>query len=183
MRVISGKYKGMNIIGFDIEGTRPTQDRIKESLFAMIQNELTDSIILDLFAGSGNLGIEALSNGSTKAYFADNNHKCIEVLKKNLGRIPAEDYNIINMDYKNALKYYSDSNIKFNIIFLDPPYHLECIDNVLDSIVKLNLLEEDGIVICEYEFNKFKDSYEKLELEKTREYGYKNIRIYRKKNA
>ena len=83
MRVISGKYKGRKIEGYNIEGTRPTQDRVKESLFAMIQEELYDSTILDLFTGSGNLGIEALSNGSKKAYFVDNNTECIKILKKN----------------------------------------------------------------------------------------------------
>ena len=78
MRIISGKYKGKKLEGYDIEGTRPTQDRVKESLFAMIQNDLRNATILDLFAGSGNLGIEALSNGAESAYFIDINHKCIE---------------------------------------------------------------------------------------------------------
>lgn len=84
MRVISGKYKGRNIKGFDIIGTRPTMDRVKESLFATINNKLKNSVILDLFAGSGNLGIEALSNGSVEAYFVDNNKVAIKVIKDNI---------------------------------------------------------------------------------------------------
>ena len=76
MRVISGKYKGKNLIGFDIDGTRPTMDRVKESLFASIQDYVSDSIVLDLFAGSGNLGIEAISNGASYCYFVDNNQIC-----------------------------------------------------------------------------------------------------------
>ena len=73
MKVISGTLKGRKILGYDIEGTRPTMDRVKESLFATIQEYLKDSIVLDLFAGSGNLGIEAISNGSSHCYFIDNN--------------------------------------------------------------------------------------------------------------
>ena len=96
MRVISGKYKGKKIDGFDIEGTRPTQDRVKESLFGIIQNDIADSICLDLFAGSGNLGIEALSNGASECYFIDNNSKCIDIIKKNLNGIL--DGIVLNLD-------------------------------------------------------------------------------------
>ena len=83
MRVISGKYKGKNLIGFDIDGTRPTMDRVKESLFAMIQGYIKNSVALDLFAGSGSLGIEALSNGASGCYFVDNNKELIDIIKQN----------------------------------------------------------------------------------------------------
>ena len=88
MRIISGKYKGKIIEGFDIQGTRPTQDRVKESMFAMIQNDILESTCLDLFAGSGSLGIEAISNGNQKTYFVDNNLECVSILKRNLKDIP-----------------------------------------------------------------------------------------------
>ena len=84
MKVISGILKGRNIKGYDIDGTRPTMDRVKESLFASIQDYIKNSIVLDLFAGSGNLGIEAISNGSSKCYFVDNNKKCIKVINDNI---------------------------------------------------------------------------------------------------
>ena len=84
MRVISGKYKGKNFEGFNINGTRPTMDRVKESLFGTIQNYLKDSIALDLFAGSGSLGIEALSNGAKTCYFVDNGREIKKILQKNL---------------------------------------------------------------------------------------------------
>lgn len=179
MRIISGKYKGKKLDGYDIEGTRPTQDRVKESLFAMIQNDLRDATILDLFAGSGNLGIEALSNGSESAYFVDINHKCIECLNKNLNNIN-EKYKILNLDYKKALEYFKENKITFDVIFLDPPYNLNCLDYILDKLVEYNLLNNDGIIICEYEFDNFKNNYQNLELEKEKKYGYKNIKIYRK---
>lgn len=178
VRVISGKYKGKNIIGYDIDGTRPTQDRIKESLFAMIQDDIVDSVCLDLFAGSGNLGIEALSNGSKLCYFVDNNKKCFDAINKNLSGI--ENGKVLNKDYSDALSYFKNNNIKFNIIFLDPPYNLNCLDDVLNKIIEYNLLESDGLIICEYEFDNFKDTYNLLELIKDKKYGYKNIKIYRR---
>ena len=178
VRIISGKYKGKNIVGYDIDGTRPTQDRIKESLFAMIQDDIVDSVCLDLFAGSGNLGIEALSNGSELCYFVDNNKKCFDAINKNLSGI--ENGKVLNKDYSDALSYFKNNNIKFNIIFLDPPYNLNCLDDVLNKIIEYNLLESDGLIICEYEFDNFKDTYNSLELIKDKKYGYKYIKIYRR---
>lgn len=180
MRIISGKYKGRVIDGYDIEGTRPTQDRVKESLFAMIQEDIVDAVCLDLFAGTGNLGIEALSNGASSCYFVDNNQKCIDVLKKNLRNIDSSFYHLFCLDYNNALNQLIENNIKFDIIFLDPPYHLDCLDEILNKIEKYDLLNSDGIVICEYEFENFQGNYSGLELEKNKKYGYKNIRIYRR---
>lgn len=84
MKIISGKYKGRNIIGYDIEGTRPTMDRVKESLFAMIQNYIKDSNCLDLFSGSGNLGLEALSEGAKSCTFIDENKIAIKTIKNNI---------------------------------------------------------------------------------------------------
>ena len=175
MRIISGKYKGKNIIGYDIDGTRPTQDRVKESLFAMIQEDLIDSKVLDLFAGSGNLGIEALSNGADTCYFVDKNKKCCDAINKNL--IGIENGIVLNEDYNDALSYFKNNNIKFNLIFLDPPYNLDCLDDILNKIIEYNLLEESGLVICEYEYDNFKE-YSNLKIIKDKKYGYKNIRIY-----
>lgn len=181
MRIISGKYKGKKIEGYDIEGTRPTQDRVKESLFAMIQNDLYNSVTLDLFTGSGNLGLEACSNGAKTVYFVDNNQKCIQVLKQNISTIPNEDFKILSMDYKEALEYFYKNKITFDIILLDPPYKLNCLDEIINKVLDYKLLNEEGIIVCEYEFDNFKESYLGLELEKERKYGYKNIRIYRKR--
>ena len=85
------------------------------------------------------------------------------------------------MEYLKALNYFYENKISFDIIFLDPPYKLECISNILESVIQKNLLNEDGLVVCEYEFDCFQDNYLDLELIKERKYGYKNIRIYRKK--
>ena len=175
MRVISGKYKGKNLIGFDIDGTRPTMDRVKESLFGIIQNNIKNSIVLDLFAGSGSLGIEAISNGATEVYFIDNNIELINIIKKNTTGMN-DNIHIIKSDYKNALELIKNSNIKFDIIFLDPPYKLNLINDCLDKIVEYNLLNEDGIVVCEYENENIEN--DKLKLIKDKKYGSKKIKIF-----
>lgn len=176
MRVISGKYKGKNLKGFNIDGTRPTMDRVKESLFAMIQNNISDSAVLDLFAGSGSLGIEAISNGAKKAYFVDNNIELINIIKNNTKDIK-DEVHIIKSDYLSALNLFKNSKIKFDIIFLDPPYKLNLINNCLNKIIEYNLLNKDGIIICEYESEEIENN--NLQIVKDKKYGSKNIRIYK----
>ena len=175
MRVISGKYKGKSLIGFDIDGTRPTMDRVKESLFGIIQNYIKDSTVLDLFAGSGSLGIEALSNGASSCYFFDNNIELINIIKKNT--IGMNGAHIMKSDYKNSLELLKNSNIKFDIIFLDPPYKLNLINDCLKKIDEYSLLNNDGIIVCEYENEDI--NTDKYELLKEKRYGTKNIRIYK----
>ena len=149
MKIISGLYKGRNLEGYNLDGTRPTMDRVKESLFAMIQDYLEDSIVLDLFSGSGNLGIEALSNNAKESYLVDNNKKAIDTIKNNINNIRVENAKVLNLDYKKALLYFKDNNIKFNIIFLDPPYKTDYIENSIKLIDEYSLLENNGIIICE----------------------------------
>ena len=149
MRVISGKYKGKKLEGFDIDGTRPTMDRVKESLFGTIQNYVKESIVLDLFAGSGSLGIEALSMGANKCYFVDNNKVVINILNKNITNVDGAI--IIKNDYVETLNYFKKNNITFDLILLDPPYKFNLINNCLDLIYKYELLNKDGIIVCEFE--------------------------------
>ncbi len=179
MRVISGLYKGRVIEGFDIEGTRPTQDRVKESIFSTIQNYIDESVTLDLFSGSGNLGIEALSNGSKKCYFVDNNKKAISVINENIKKLDINNAVVINDDYKNALYYFKNNNIVFDLIFLDPPYKFEYIDEIIRFIIDNNLINNKGLIICEFEFDIIKD-YKELELYKEKKYGYKKVIIFKK---
>ena len=181
MKVISGKLKGRKIVGYDIEGTRPTMDRVKESVFGSIQNYLEDAIVLDLFAGSGNLGIEAISNGSLKCYFVDNNKKCINTIQDNIKQFHIENESVvIQDDYKNALQYFYNNDIKFDIIFVDPPYQYQLMNEILNLIKEYNILNDNGIIVLEYSFDKLEENISGYRLFKFKKYGDKYISIYKK---
>lgn len=149
MKVISGKYKGRNIIGFDLDGTRPTMDRVKESLFAMIQDDLKNKKVLDLFSGSGNLGIEAISQGAKEAILVDANPKAYKTIKKNVDIIGVENTTVLNMDYKKALRQLKENSIKLDLVFLDPPYDTNYIETSIKIISEYDLLEKEGLIVCE----------------------------------
>lgn len=173
MRIISGKYKGRKLKGFNIEGTRPTMDRVKESLFAILAPKLNNSVCLDLFAGSGALGLEALSNGAKTVTFVDNSKEAVQIIKDNAQNVQ-EDVEIILSDYK---KYIKNCSKKFDIIFLDPPYDRFLISKTIKYILENNLLAEKGLIVCEYEHENIECW---LPLIKEKSYGGKNIKIFQK---
>ena len=172
MRIISGKYKGRHLKGFNIEGTRPTMDRVKESIFGMIQDYVKDAIVLDLFAGSGSLGLECLSNGSKEVDLIDNNDVAIKTIKDNSQNMSG--VTTIKNDYQ---KYLNNCSKKYDIIFLDPPYQSHLINDALDLINKYNLLNDNGIIICEYETEIIQSS---LKVIKEKRYGSTNVLILKK---
>jgi 16S rRNA (guanine(966)-N(2))-methyltransferase RsmD len=179
MRVISGTLRGRTIRGDKINGTRPTMDSVKQSLFAMIQNNIRDAICLDLFAGSGSLGIEAISNGAAYAYFVDKNKECYSVIKNNLQIFKIEDKaKVILDDYMKALFYFKNNHVKFNLIFLDPPYKEKFINDILKFIDANDLLHHNGQVICEFNSEQLDDTYGHLVVIKERQYGDKTVKIY-----
>lgn len=177
MRVISGLARGTKIESIESISTRPTLDRVKESLFNILQNNLKDKIILDLFAGSGALGIEALSRGAKKAYFNDNNSEAIKILKENLEKTRLmQKAVVINKDYKMALKEIEE---KLDIIFLDPPYKLDLASKAIEEMRKSNLLKTESLIIIETDEVK-RDTeeiqkMEKLEIIDKRKYGRANL--------
>lgn len=167
------------VTGYQIIGTRPTQDRIKESLFAMIQDEIREKIVLDLFAGTGNLAFEALSNGASYAYVVDKNRECTKAIEKTKEAFHEKNIEIRTNDYQKALDEFHQEKKKFSIIFLDPPYKEKKIENILQELEKKELVSEDGLVICEYEKDDLKEDYPNYHREKYRKYGSKQIAIYR----
>ena len=171
MRVISGIYKGKNLKGFTIEGTRPTMSRVKESMFASIYPYLKDSDTLDLFAGSGALGIEALSNGAKTCTFVDKEDIPIKTIKEN-----TKDMKGVVIIKKDYMKYLKETTDKFDCILLDPPYHANYINKSLKMIKEKDILKENGIVVCEYETEKFISPYP---LFKEKKYGSKTVSIYK----
>ena len=180
MKVISGTLKGRNIEGYNIDGTRPTMDRVKESLFATIQNNIKNSVVLDLFAGSGNLGIEAISNGANICYFIDNNKEVIKVLNRNIANLNIKSNSkVILSDWKKALNDFSNQNLKFDLIFIDPPYDYNVYEKILEKVSSLNLLNENGLIILEHSNLKFKETYNNLTLYKEKKYGNKSVNIFK----
>lgn len=161
-----------------IDGTRPTMDRVKESVFAMIQDYIKDSIFLDLYSGSGNIGIEAISNGSKKAYLVDNNMVAIKTIKENINMIKIDNACVIKEDAIVCLNNFINTGIKFDIIFLDPPYHTNELDKSLTIINdNLCLLSESSIIVCETEIKIDYQKYDNLMIYKTRKYGSKEVTI------
>lgn len=182
MRVISGKLKGRNIKGYLIPGTRPTMDRVKESVFGMIQDYINEKIVLDLFSGTGNLGIEAISNGAMKVYFNDKNSKCTKVIKENLIDFNILEKSIITtMDYREALNYYKNNGVKFDLVFLDPPYKDKIINEILDNLIKNDLLNNNSLVVCELS-NKEIFINDNMSLFKEKKYNDKYVLIYKYAN-
>ena len=139
---------------------------------------INDSIVLDLFAGSGSLGIEALSNGASKVYFNDKNKECIKIIKDNLNNFNIlNNSNLTNMDYEEALSFYKNKEIKFDLVFLDPPYKNHVIEKIIDYIIKNNMLNDNGLIVCELDNNyDISSGYHSF---KEKRYGDKKIIIYK----
>lgn len=181
MKIISGKYKGRILKGYDMIGTRPTMDRVKESVFAMIQDYIKDSIVLDLYSGTGNLGIEAISNGANKSYLIDNNKIAINTIKDNIKMLNIDNTNIINSDAMDALRSFINQNIVFDIIFLDPPYQTNELDKALTLINdNIFLLNNDGLIVCETELEIDYEKYKNLYIYKSKRYAKKSVNILKR---
>lgn len=150
MRIISGRARGTKLYTLEGTTTRPTLDRVKEPLFNIINFDLQDANVLDLFAGSGALGLEAVSRGAKKVVFSENNYKAIEIVEKNISKTKFENETIlIKKDFEKALDEIKKKDIKFDIVFLDPPYKMNYIYKSLVKILDLKLLNEGAIFIVE----------------------------------
>ena len=147
MRVITGKARGVVLKTPDGMETRPTADRVKEALFSVIQFDVPNAKILDLFAGTGQLGIEALSRGARSAVFVDAREDACRLVRENLRRTRLEDITrVIRSDYAVFLENCRDS---FDIIFLDPPYGEKFLENALKMITEIDILHSGGIIVTE----------------------------------
>lgn len=149
MRVISGSARGLKLTSLDGLETRPTLDRVKEALFSMLTPNLANARVLDLFAGSGALGIEALSRGSLSAVFVDSLPKALDIVKNNaaLARVDAN----ATFQLSDALSFLKKSSEQFDIIFLDPPYASDLYGRALSLIAENNLLSKDGVIAVEWD--------------------------------
>ncbi|MFC7442404.1 16S rRNA (guanine(966)-N(2))-methyltransferase RsmD [Laceyella putida] len=151
MRIIAGTRKGTRLKMVPGQHVRPTADRVKESLFSVIGPFFDGGYALDLFAGTGSLGLEALSRGVERAFFVDQSRTSCETVKANaeVARL-ADQVEIIRRDARAALKALNERGIRFDIIFLDPPYHKHLLIPALEQIAEFALLTEDGVVVAEH---------------------------------
>ena len=155
MRVISGKYRGKKLKEFELSSTKPTLDRVKESIFNLIQFDVANSVVLDLFSGTGALGIEAISRGAKHTVLVDNNPKAIKLIEDNLKGIDGS-FKVENID---SIQYLKNTKLTFDIVLIDPPYKTDLGLIAIDYLVKNNKINDNGIIIFEtsednnFEFN------------------------------
>lgn len=179
MRVITGKARGVNLKTPEGLQTRPTTDRVKEALFSVIQFDIPTATVLDLFGGTGQLGIEALSRGARRAVFVDESDKACQLIRENLRRTRMEqDGSVVRSDY---LAYLGRCREKFNIIFLDPPYAEVFLENALKRITEIDILQSGGIIVTERPLGKeLPYEFEGYTRSKDYKYGKTLITLYRK---
>jgi len=181
LRVISGKVRGLKLDTPKNLDVRPTTDRVKESLFNIINPYIRESNILDLFAGTGSLGIECLSRGAKNCVFVDKSKESIGIVKSNIKKARVENEStILNIDFKDAVKRLSVQKQKFDVIFMDPPYYENMFIDCLKSIDEFSLLKEDGLVVVEHDTNDlFDDNIGRLYKSREKKYGNTTITFYK----
>lgn len=173
MRIIAGKWKGKILKNFDFDGTKPTSDMVKQILFDCIGSEINNCVFCDLFSGTGSVGIEALSRGAKQVYFVDNNIKSIALIKKNIYSLNVNNYAINNCDFLVALNLFEKEKIKFDFIFIDPPYNTELYDTVLEKVKNSTIINENSIIILEH--NKKINICDEYEIVKQKKQGIKML--------
>lgn len=179
VRVISGSARGLKLNTPGDDRVRPTTDRVKESMFNIVQDWVYDSQVLDLFAGSGALGIEALSRGASQAVFCDNSLDSIKIIKSNIEKARLADRSqIVSGDFKRCLRDMEAKNQSFDMIFVDPPYYEGLFEEVLDTIRSCKILKKDGIVIVEHDAKRPIGQVEGLEVYKEKKYGITMLTFY-----
>ncbi|MDR5658308.1 16S rRNA (guanine(966)-N(2))-methyltransferase RsmD [Serpentinicella sp. ANB-PHB4] len=181
MRVIAGTARGIQLITPNDNEIRPTKDRTKEALFSAIHNYLYGKNVLDLFAGTGSLGIEALSRGARKCYFVDNRKESLDLVHENLKKSKlTSDGQVLLMSASQAISKLSSDGIQFDIVFLDPPYSKDILNNILSQISIEKLVHPDSIVIAEHEADiELDEEIEMLTKFKTKKYGKSEISFFK----
>ena len=179
MRVISGRARGLKLSSPTGNDTRPTLDRVKEAVFSMLTPYLNDAVVLDLFAGSGALGIEALSRGARQAFFVDNSVAAVSSIKSNLlSARMADNSVVINSDF---VKFLDSCEEKFDLIFIDPPYAKGLYSSVFQAIKSREILSKNGLIIAEWDFEiGFTDNLSGFDIVKEKKYGRVGITVLKR---
>lgn len=174
MRVISGTARGRKLGELQGSDTRPTTDRVKESMFNIIQFDIPGRRVLDLFAGTGQLGIEALSRGAARCVFVDARREAVALVRSNLERTALADR--AEVAQSDALAFLNRTAERFDLVFLDPPYAAGLLEKALETIAAIDILSKNGIILCESAAEKELPAlcppYEKI-----RDYRYGKIKV------
>ena len=188
MKIVSGKFKNKNIKFISDELTRPTAEIVRQALFTKLQFNFPLNNCLDLFAGSGSLGLEALSRGAQHVYFVENNKRNFDIVKENLQNFGVKfelnsfytnnDVSLIRSDAIVALERFEQ---KFDLILIDPPYKSEYYEKTLEVIFKNNLLADDGIIVMEHDKDRTIET-NKFEIISQKSYGRRNLTYLTNKN-
>jgi 16S rRNA (guanine(966)-N(2))-methyltransferase RsmD len=180
MRIIAGIYKGFPLKSFPGMDIRPTPAKVREAVFDILGFKIIDSDFLDLFAGTGAIGIEALSRGAKRATFVDINPNAVNLIKANLSKIKQNDFSdVIKRDYMYSLKMLKLQQRKFDIIFFDPPYYKNISKKVLNEIEKNNILKKNTTVIVQHNtYEEVHAEHQKLSFLKEKKYGKSKITLF-----
>ncbi len=176
MRISGGKYTGRQLRTLSGFSTRPTTDKVRQSIFNILMHDTEDASVLDLFAGSGALGIEALSRGAKSAAFVDFSGKSAGVIKMNLKSLGLKQ-DVYEMGWTAACKLFAERDEKFDLIFADPPYNKVSPKKVIEAVYQYNLLGEKGLLIIEHKAG-LEAGDEKMVLLKKRKFGQTEISFY-----
>ncbi len=178
-RIIAGKYKRINLLSPKGLDTRPTIDRTKEALFSVILPYIYDSVVLDLFAGTGQLGLEALSRGASFIFFNDHQKKCRDIINANIDKCHAQEFcKVISLDFQKAIKIIDRP---INLVFLDPPYNCGLITSSIEKLHDNDIIMVGGLIVCEHsESEKLEKKIGAFKLIDQRKYGIAHISIYKK---
>ena len=182
MRIIAGSARGHRIKAPDGSGTRPTTDKIREAMFSILFDKVVDAKVLDIFAGTGAIGIESLSRGAKSAIFIDHNHICCDIIRENLDKTKLKsNATVFCNDSFRAMEMLSKKGEKFDIIFIDPPYFEGYFDKILGCISEKELLEDNGILVVEKHVTvEMEEEHVGFEMFKEKRYGEILLCFYRK---
>jgi len=178
MKVVSGAFGGLNLKPVPGNNTRPTSAKVKEAVFSMLTPYLNDGVALDLFAGTGSLGIEAVSRGFERAYLVDKAYKAINTIKENVEKTHHEEqFVVIKKAATEALKEFSEKKIKFDLVFLDPPYRMKITEKIILDMIENDLLNDGAIIVDETDYNVELTS-DKIALIKEKDYKDTKVVMY-----
>lgn len=177
MQIITGKYRARKLVAVDSSETRPTLARVKESVFNLIFDKIDESIVLDLFAGSGSYGIECISRGAKEVFFVDQTDKAIKTIKQNTQKM-TEKFEIIKSSFSEALNSFERRNLKFDLVFLDPPYDSDFAIKSLEILKNKNLLNFGATIVVEHKLaNDLQNLLKCYIIKKSKKYGIAYVDI------